>query len=102
MLLAHSETNPASWRTPFSRSVSELSSQTIRIRAPSGTFNGEPERVLLSPVLSPVLVIRLIVRLLHFYLSKLSSAIGLENHGNESSKHIHRLRTLHRIKGECR
>src|SRR5437016_3144536 len=49
MLFAHSETIPAFWRMLFSRSVS---SQTIRIRAPSGTFNVKLERVLLSPVIS--------------------------------------------------
>ena len=38
MLFVHSETNPASWRMVFSRSVSESSSQTIRIRTPSGTL----------------------------------------------------------------
>src|SRR5882762_1907741 len=93
MLFAHSVTNPACWRIFFSRSVSELSSDTIRIRAPSGIFNGEPGRVLLSPVLSPFLVIRLIARLLHFYVSKFSSAIGFENQANDSRKHINRLRT---------
>src|SRR5437016_5781988 len=51
MLFAHSETIPAFWRMLFSRSVSESSSQTIRIRAPSGTFNVKLERVLLSPVI---------------------------------------------------
>src|SRR6267378_3308203 len=66
MLLAPSETNPASWRAVFSRSVSESSSQTIRIRAPSGTFNVKRERVLLSPVVSRVCVRRLIPRTLHF------------------------------------
>src|SRR5216684_3430176 len=66
MLLAPSETNPASWRVVFSRSVSESSSQTIRIRAPSGTFNVKRERVLLSPVVSRVCVRRLIPRTLHF------------------------------------
>src|SRR5467141_5148292 len=66
MLLAPSETNPASWRVFFSRSVSESSSQTIRIRAPSGTFNVKRERVLLSPVVSRVCVRRLIPRTLHF------------------------------------
>src|SRR5467141_522072 len=66
MLLAPSETNPASWRVVFSRSVSESSSQTIRIRAPSGTFNIKPERVVLSPVVSRVRVRRLIPRTLHF------------------------------------
>src|SRR6266446_2258389 len=71
MLFAHSETNPASWRMIFSRSVSELSSQTIRNRAPSGTFNGEPDQALLSTFLSRVCVIRLMVRLLHFYISVL-------------------------------
>src|SRR6266699_468612 len=93
MLFAHSVTNPCSCRIFFSRSVSELSSQTIRIRAPSGILNGEPGRVLLSPVLSLVLVIKLIARLLHFYVSKFSSAIGFENQANESRKHINRLRT---------
>src|SRR2546426_8129361 len=66
MLFAHSDTNPAFWRMVFSRSVSESSSQTIRIRAPSGTFNIKPERVLLSPVVSRVRVRRLIPRTLHF------------------------------------
>src|SRR5260370_38514204 len=64
--LAHSDTNPAFWRMVFSRSVSESSSQTIRIRTPSGTFNVKPERVLLSPVVSRVRVRRLIPRTLHF------------------------------------
>src|SRR6266478_7476711 len=59
MLFAHSETNPAFWRMVFSCSVSESSSQTIRIRAPSGTFNVKRERVLLSPVDSRVCVRRL-------------------------------------------
>src|SRR5467141_1224268 len=59
MSFAHSETNPAFWRMVFSRSVSESSSQTIRIRAPSGTFNVKRERVLLSPVVSRVCVRRL-------------------------------------------
>src|SRR4029077_5721435 len=68
MLFAHSETNPCSWRMVFSRSASELSSQTIRIRAPSGIFNGEPERVMLSPTLSRGSVKRLMVRLLYFYV----------------------------------
>src|SRR5437899_2858250 len=36
-LFANSETNPACRRMVFSRSVSESLSQTIRIRAPSGT-----------------------------------------------------------------
>src|SRR3977135_800882 len=71
MLFAHSETNPASCRITFNLSVSELSSQTIRNRAPSGTFNGEPDQVLLSTFLSRVCVLRLIVRLLHFYISVL-------------------------------
>src|SRR6266478_1635696 len=68
MLFAHSETNPASRRMTFNRSVSELSSQTIRNRAPSGTFNGEPDQVLLSTFLSRVCVLRLMVHLLHFYV----------------------------------
>src|SRR6267143_5312702 len=59
MLFAHSETNPAFWRMVFSCSVSESSSQTIRTRAPSGTFNVKRERVLLSPVDSRVCVRRL-------------------------------------------
>src|SRR6266478_9074355 len=66
MLFAHSETNPASWRMVFSRSVLNSSSQTIRIRAPSGTFNVQRERVLLSPVVSRVCVRRLIPRTLRF------------------------------------
>src|SRR6266581_8475533 len=66
MLLVHSEAIPAFWRMVFSRSVSESSSQTIRIRAPSGTFNVEPERVLLSPVISRVRARTLIPRILHF------------------------------------
>src|SRR5216684_8221864 len=65
MLIAHSATNPAFWRMVFSRSVSESSSQTIRIRAPSGTFNVEPERVLLSPVISRVRATTLIPHILH-------------------------------------
>src|SRR5438552_18365749 len=62
MLFAHSETIPAFWRMLFSRSVS---SQTIRIRAPSGTFNVKLERVLLSPVISRVRARRIIPRTLH-------------------------------------
>src|SRR6267378_5268352 len=65
MLLVHSETIPAFWRVVFSRSVSESSSLTIRIRAPSGTFNVKRERVLLSPVDSRVCVRRLMPRTLH-------------------------------------
>src|SRR5467141_5272453 len=66
MLFAHSDTNPAFWRIVFSCSVSESSSQTIRIRAPSGTFNVKRERVLLSPVISRVGVRRIIPGTLHF------------------------------------
>src|SRR2546429_1741500 len=65
MLFAHSETIPAFWRMLFSRSVSESSSQTIRIRAPSGTFNVKLERVLLSPVISRVRARRIIPHILH-------------------------------------
>src|SRR2546421_10931348 len=65
MLFAHSETIPAFWRMLFSRSVSESSSQTIRIRAPSGTFNVKLDRVLLSPVISRVRARRIIPRTLH-------------------------------------
>src|SRR5260370_605553 len=49
MLFAHSEAKPSCRRTSFSRSVSELSSQTIRIRAPLGTLSFNPvERLVLS------------------------------------------------------
>src|SRR3989454_5167379 len=65
MLFAHSDTNPAFWRMVFSCSVSESSSQTIRIRAPSGTFNVKPERLLLSPAVSRVRARTLIPHILH-------------------------------------
>jgi len=57
---------PCFLESVLQRSVSESSSQTIRIRAPSGTFNVKRERVLLSPVVSRVCVRRLIPRTLHF------------------------------------
>src|SRR5467141_4033055 len=88
MLLAPSETNPASWRVVFSRSVSESSSQTIRIRAPSGTFNVKRQRVLLSPVVSRVCVRRLIPRTLHFCVP----VLGLTQIGHHLlSESSHRL-----------
>src|SRR5260370_34042952 len=65
MLLVYSEAIPVFGRMVFSASVSESSSQTIRIRAPSGTFNVAPERVLLSPVISRVRARTLIPHILH-------------------------------------
>src|ERR1700674_706274 len=102
MLFAHSQTNLSSWRMVFSRSVSELSSQTIRIRAPSGIFNGEPDSVMFSAILSRVCVKRIIVNLLHFHVPNLGpgilcNAIGLENDGNVLGIHVTLLQALPRL-----
>src|SRR2546427_13274839 len=57
MLFAHSEANPSSRRTSFRRSVSELSSHTIRIRAPAGTLSFNPVERLVLPEAFGVCVI---------------------------------------------
>src|SRR5579862_3533297 len=59
MLFVHSGENPASTSKVFSRSMSQSSSDTIRIPAGSGTSNGKLKRGSLSQA------IRLTVYLLH-------------------------------------